>query len=101
MEGHKQTLKAVRKGAPALYLPTLATAEANKRSLQGRRATDISTFMGKHTWLSPRFNSDITCVCSTLQVRVESVTIFTPRDPCKRAHGPESFRRTTAKASIK
>ena len=34
-------------GSPALYPPTSATAEADRRSLQGRRATNISTIYTK------------------------------------------------------
>ena len=46
-------------------------------------------FMGKHTWLSPRFNSKITLLRNTLQVRTQIVQILCPRQPLQRARAPE------------
>ena len=42
-------------------------------------------FMRKHTWLSPRFNSKITLLRNTLQVRTQIVQILCPRQPLQRA----------------
>ena len=42
-------------------------------------------FMGKTTWLSPRFYSDITSACSTVEVRVQIGQNPRPRTPCEHA----------------
>ena len=47
-QGQKGTRATGRGGAAALYLPSSATADANRWSRQGRSAGDISTFYGQN-----------------------------------------------------
>ena len=47
-QGQERTLATDRAGATALYPPSSATADANRRSRQGRSAADISTFYGQN-----------------------------------------------------
>ena len=101
-QGQERTLATDRAGATALYPPSSATADANRRSRQGRSAGDISAFYHEaNVAITTILLEHYLCMQRAQAPRSNRPPSLPAATPANVLRAPEAFARTATNACMK